>query len=192
MRRGCGFTLVEMLVALAVFTLMTGIAYRGLDAVLNAQARLDGEDAKWRRLSVAFVDLGRSLGAAVDPPLRDGDAPAASGFVARTASLRDDAMHLAFVRMGPSGAQRVAYRLRQDRLERLEWPSVERTPAREPSSVELLTGIRAMELRCLARDGTWHPVWPPAGASGGTVPAAVEVRMRLGSGEELTRLFDLP
>ena len=47
-RSQAAFTLVELLVALAIFAILAGFAYRGLDAMLQSRVRLEAESRKWR------------------------------------------------------------------------------------------------------------------------------------------------
>src|SRR5687768_12193682 len=61
-----GFTLVELLVALAIFALISGFAYRGLDAMLKSRAALEQESRKWRDVTVFVGRLERDLAAVLD------------------------------------------------------------------------------------------------------------------------------
>lgn len=69
MRAARGFTLVELLVALAVVALIGSLGWRGLDAVLGAQAAVQAESRRWE-------DVERAMRALVRDPapyrLRDG------------------------------------------------------------------------------------------------------------------------
>ena len=49
-----GFTLLEILVALIIFAVVTLIAYRGLDQVAQVKLRLDHEAAYWRETNLVF------------------------------------------------------------------------------------------------------------------------------------------
>ena len=52
-----GFTLVELLVALAIFSVMSVVAYRGLNAVLETREHLMVDNRKWRELAVFFAQM---------------------------------------------------------------------------------------------------------------------------------------
>jgi len=65
MSRNRGFTLVELLVALAIFALMSGFAYRGLTAMLDARAALAKESRKWRDTALFVGRVERDLAAAL-------------------------------------------------------------------------------------------------------------------------------
>lgn len=192
-----GFTLIEVMVALTIFALMSGVAYRGLGAVLDARERVDRETRKWRDVSLAFVNIQQALFAAVDRSIRERNgrvAPAFSG----NASVRADEAQLSFTRTGFHGhrgvladLQRVGYRLREDRIEQLIWPVLDQAPRTEPHASDLLGGVASFKLRYLSRDGAWHMSWPMAGDDSIT-PAAVEMTLGLVTGEQVTRLFALP
>lgn len=198
MRRQAGFTLIEIMVALMIFALMAGIGYRGLDSILKASAHVEEDARKWRALGVAFASIEQALASAVDAPVRGTDGLLAAAFAGAAAVRHDEEALLAFTRMGFPGhsgvladAQRVGYRLRRDRLELLLWPVLDAAPRSEPQALELLAHVEHLDLRYLARDGLWHAAWPPAKDSP-ALPAAVELRLRLTTGEQLTRLFALP
>ena len=192
-----GFTLIEVMVALTIFALMSGVAYRGLGAVLDARERVDRETRKWRDVSLAFVNVQQALFAAVDRSIRERNGMVAPAFVGH-ASVRAGEAHLAFTRTGFPGhrgvladLQRVGYRMREDRIEQLIWPVLDQAPRTEPHASDLLGGVASFKLRYLSRDGAWHASWPVPGDDSAT-PAAVEMTLGLVTGEQIIRLFALP
>lgn len=187
-RRHAGFTLVEVLVALALLAMMSGLTFRGLETVLAPQVRLEEEMRKWRALGSAFSAVQQSLAVAVAHP----------GFVFSGESGTAGPASLAFVRTGFPGyegalgdLQRATYRFNGGRIEQVFWPLDDKV-AGAPQAMVLLEGVNAMGLRFLARDGRWLTHWPELNAFRSGLPAAVEMRLVLASGERLQRLFVLP
>lgn len=189
-----GFTLVEMLVALLIFSLMSVLAFRGLNAAFATQAHLDDDNRRWRDVALTFAQLERDVGMAVDRPVRDSvDRPLPAWQGAPTA----DETQLEFSRMGDAwqtGAAadvlRHGYRLRDGTIEQLVWPVLDRGVRGEPVVNALLDRVRRFDLRYLGRDGAWQPAWPAGG--GAPLPAALEVVVELADGRTLTRIFALP
>src|SRR5690242_17423935 len=63
--RAAGFTLVELLVALAIFALLSAFAFRGLNAMLESRATLERESRKWRDVTLFVGRLERDLSAVI-------------------------------------------------------------------------------------------------------------------------------
>lgn len=76
-RRAGGFTLVELLVALAVFAIAMGFAFRALS---GAGASLDGSEHNQMAVRLAQTMLGR-VGRDIDPRPGDMDGRTEDGFV---------------------------------------------------------------------------------------------------------------
>jgi general secretion pathway protein J len=114
-----GFTLLELLVALSVFALVSVMAYGGLRSVLDARAHTDRASRELAELQVALTLLSRDLGQMVARPVRDvhGDPQAPLRFNASA-----DRPRLELVRSSArSGLQRVAWEVDGGRLYRLAW-----------------------------------------------------------------------
>ncbi len=119
MRRHSGFTLVEVMVALLVMSLMSVLAWRGLDGLLKSRditqshlqhsARLQTVVAQWEQDLLALQDSG--------------NAPA----------LSFDGATLRITRQRPSGMQVVAWSLRNGGLYRWEDRPVQTVAALQES-----------------------------------------------------------
>lgn len=190
-----GFTLVELLVALAVFAAMAAIAQAALTAVVQARAALDLRGAAVDATARALAMIERDLRAVMARPVR-------ADLGARLPALLAGEGGLELSTLGRGGAgdastarlERIAYRLGEGRLERLRWPAPDRADGTRPERAPLLDGVVALRWRFLAFDGRWHPRWPPAGAGQplSALPRAAELILeheRLG---RLQRLVELP
>ena len=60
---------MELLVAIAVFSVMAAAAYAGLDSATTTELKLDDEGRKWKNLILFFGHLERDLACFVDRPV---------------------------------------------------------------------------------------------------------------------------
>jgi len=192
-----GFTLVEMLVALTIFALMSVLAYRGLTAVLQTREHLTEDNRRWRDIALTLAQLEQDMSMVVDRPVRDsGDLPLPA-LVGNPQALGANDAQLSFSRMGMAwqtgvlaDVQRHGYRLNNGTLEQLVWPVLDRAPLTEPVVHALLERVNRFELRYLDGSGNWQPRWPLPGVA--ALPAALEVVLELDGGVAVTRVFALP
>lgn len=194
-----GFTLVELLVALAIFAIMSGFAYRALTGMLESREALAKESRKWRDIALFVGRVERDLAAVL--PRR---ATGASGTLLAPLSSAVDATPgpagLALSRSGnmlsgdaAAAPQRVAYRLKDGRVERLAWAGIDAAPRDEPAGTPILSDAAALAFRFLDPKSTeWRADWGLPGNAEEKLPAAVEMTLTLASGERIVRLFDLP
>ena len=193
-----GFTLLELLVALAIFALVSVMAYGGLASVLDQQFATDDIAAQLARLQKTYLLLQRDFEQVVPRPVRDeyGDT---------LAPLLGDSQ-LQFTRGGwsnPAGhprssLRRVAYRLEDQELTRYAWSVLDRAQNSEPLEQPLLDGVTEISSRYLVENDEWQDSWPPAtvAAIGDTetfsLPLAVEIQLEHERFGVVTWLFQMP
>ena len=160
-----GFTLVELMVALAIFAMMAAAGVLMLSGAVNAQgavaAKLDGMASIQRAASLLTVDLAQ----AVPRISRTETGTLAPAFFARGSAGAATAPALQFVRTGRtniddaarSTLQKLEYAFVDGRLERRSYPHVDGAQAGAGSTV--LDGISAAMFRFRDANGAWRDDW---------------------------------
>lgn len=198
MRGVRGLTLIELLVAIAIFSVLSGVSYRALTVVLESRSRIDQETRKWREIALFFVRLEQDLAAAAPRPVRDAGDRLVPAFVGNAAATRPEETAIHFTRTGfatdPAAVEpprRIGYRLRGGAVELLSWNALDLGPQAQPSVTVVLHDVQGLNVRFLNRRGEWVTSWPTSesGVAPTSIPAGVEIAMTFGSGERITRLF---
>lgn len=187
MRRSEGFTLVEMLIALAVFGMLTAAGVTLLTVTARTQQtsdRLLAELGEIRRLGAL---LTADLAQAAPRIYRDRDGRPQRAF---TGGAGESEMLMSFVRGGwddadGPGLQRVGYRLRDGRLRRLSYARVD--GAIEPVEISVLDGVETLRLRYRDDEGAGRERWDPSDPT--RLPAAVELVTGSGPQGTVRQLF---
>lgn len=194
------FTLIEVLVALAIFGILSALAYGALSqTLLSAEMlnqrmdRLQAIQRTMRHLTQDFIqlsprpvrlELGDSMGPALQSDLRSEYA------VELTRGGWSNPVAL------PRGTlQRAAYRLEDDELVRYYWTVLDRTLNNEPIAVTILDGIESLQFRYLIDSGETIDQWPPPTAPGPLGlrqrPRAVEIILTLQDQGEIRRIVEI-
>ena len=212
-RRDAGFTLIEVLIALAITVFVSLIAYTSLSAVMSGVESLRANTDRIYEVNRALMIISRDLRQMANRPVRDefGEIEPAmtGGELAR--------FTLSFTRTGwhnpnahpRSYLQRVNYRLEDGALWRDSYPVLDRAADTEPQTVMLLDEVDELRLTFLSSledlqietgggsiDTTnWVENWViDTSAPGGELaaPVAIEMVLQLPDWGEMRRLYALP
>ncbi|HEY0149504.1 MAG TPA: type II secretion system minor pseudopilin GspJ [Allosphingosinicella sp.] len=167
-----GFTLVELLVSLTIFGMLSAAGVTLLSFSVRSQEAAETRLADLSQLRRASTLLAADLGQAAARMHRDEAGAPLPAFTGGGATI-------GFVRRGwenvdaaarPS-LQRVEYRVAAGKLERLSWPMVDGAPPR--AAVTMLDGVRSIAFRYRSATGDWRDRWDPEKPD--ELPLAVEL-----------------
>lgn len=211
--RQAGFTLIEVLIAMAITALIAAASYTGISNVLTGSEQLRSNGERTRDIGRALRLIERDLRQVVDRPVRDEFGawqPALSGGPLALYSLSvTRAGWFNTLQRPRSDLQRVHYYLEDGDLWRAYNTTLDRAVDAGVQRVMLLEDVDALELRFLAsletlqadrdlvidtRDWALNWVAEPGAAPGALppLPAALELRLELADLGELRSLYELP
>lgn len=188
-RRQRGLTLIELMVALAIFAVLGVLSYRALAEVSTSRTRLEEGFERWRSIGRAMQRIDTDLLQLVAPATSSSPTTSAQAspplLLTRAAS---GGAELQLLRLDEArGVRRVGYRLVDGRLDWLRWSG--RDAFGEPTVEPLLGNVRNVRWRFLT-GGNRVDAWPP-GDRRGTLPDAVILELELPDHGTLTRFIAL-
>lgn len=187
-----GFTLVEMLVALAILAVLGVLGWRGIEGLAHARARIDADTRDIERVVRTLAQMRVDLERRVPDVLYGGDV--GGDRLPPAVELTIDAkgrsgLAVLRSRADAPGAERVTYAVEGDGLARLATPGA--TGGESPSRVVLVDGVLSFGVRVLLTAG-WTDLraYLDAGLAGGRV-AALEVSIERAGGERYVQVVEL-
>ena len=188
-----GFTLLEVLVALVIFALLTLTAQAVFQGVLRNNAVTQAKISRLTELSFAMQQLENDFIQSFPRTVRETGAPGNTVFSAADGLLQSKGDGVMFTRSGwfnpdarlrRSELQKLGWRLQDSQLERVTWRYPDNLPGTEPNQTVVLKSVRQFRLRYY-RDGRWLTQWTAVRE----LPQAVEVTLDLPDYGLITRRF---
>ena len=194
-----GFTLIEVLVALAVFGVMSALAYMTLGQTLNnsqmLNERMDRLQSIQRTMNYWSSELLQAAPRSIRADLGESEPALRSSFAADFSLQLTHGGWPNSAGVPRSTQQRTAYRIEDDELIRYHWNVLDRTVNNIPVATVLLDEIESLTFRFLQSDGEWSDQWPPvnvqAASNSTSLPRAVEITLTLPGEGELTRMVEV-
>ena len=196
-----GFTLIEILIAVAIFAVLAVVSFGSLNSVLRSREHIDAANKKLHQLQLGMTIMQRDFTQLIDASITNefGDI----GYPIIFSKDESESNRLIeFTRSGWSNPadslrstlQRVAYTLEEKTLYREYWHRLNRGPDDLPVRSALLEGIDNIEFEFEDAGQNWHERWPPLTASSNYVglPQTIRVTLYYEDEREVIRLFDLP
>ena len=153
---GTGFTLLELVVVMAIFAVLSVMAYGGLANILTARTQVAQSLERTAALQKGYLRLRNDFQQLRARPARD-------NYGTPQPALQADRGVVEFTRGGwrnplalpRSALERVAYRLEDGRLLRSSWRVLDRATNSEPVEVAVLDQVE--DVRNWRRAGSTHP-----------------------------------
>lgn len=217
MKRLSGFTLIEVLIAMAITVIAAMIAYSGLDNAVKLSETAEVEAERLQKMNRVFDILGKDFRQVIARPVRNADGddiePAFSLDLADQPMLkfsRAGWMNPQSSRFQRSELQRINYHFDGIRLTRYSWQMMDRYQDSVAQEVVLLDNLKAFEVKVLSDVGTvnaagqvvtadkgeWITSWPinnllSQGNAQTTLPIAVEITLDIDGWGKVRRVYEL-
>ena len=202
-----GFTLLELLVAIAIFAIVGALAMGGLHQLVKQREAAAATMERVRDLQRTVMRMSQDFEQLTARPIRD--ATSATDIPALYLSNNGTDI-VEFSRAGwtnPTGInrstlQRVRYRLTDNKLYRDYWTVMDRTLSSAPVQQQLLDKVTSVTLRYMDESRSWQTTWPamqvntnvplPASPVPRSLPVAVEITLTLQDWGEIKRVIEVP
>jgi len=195
-----GFTLIEVLVAMAVFAVLSALAYGTLSQTLTGAGVLSSRMERLQSIQRTLRVIGQDFLQLAPRPVRG---ELGEGFDPALSTAFGSGFAVDLTRGGwtnpmtiPRGTQqRVAYRVEDDELIRYHWRVLDHTLSNEVVGISMVDGVEAVTFLFMQENGEWVEQWPPTGREGALGlrlrPRAVQVVLDLVDEGEITRLIEV-
>lgn len=206
MKAARGFTLVEILVAVAVAAILAAMAFTAMSQAMENRERVRQAQQRLIALQGTVRTLVQDFSQVAPRPVR---MPVGEGYQAAVLGARssDTASQVILTRAGwsnpaglqRSGLQRVRYEVRDGVLYRDYWTALDAQSEPQPVQRVLLEGVEAFTVRYMNDGRQWQETWPPQqpGAQSEDLrflrwrPVAVEITLQLADWGTITRLIEV-
>ncbi|AUM10829.1 type II secretion system minor pseudopilin GspJ [Escherichia coli] len=184
-----GFTLLEMLIALVVFSSLSLGAFQVLQNSIRADEQSRNKAYRLAELQRAFSQIERDIISMISRRSQGNDRV----LLAAPSLLQSDDWGVMFTRnswQNPFGIQprsdlqRVGYRVQQQKLERLSYFYAEQSATESPNAKTLLNGVEMFRLRFYS-EGAWQDSWNRTTE----LPQCIEIILVVDDFAQITRLF---
>jgi general secretion pathway protein J len=186
--RQSGITLLELLIVIAVFSIMSAAAYSGLQNSLKAEENFSASMKDLEAVQMSLTLFQRDIMQLTPRAIRDafGDNEAAIVLFNGRELRFTRGGNFSSLKLDQTELTRVSYSLQDEQFVRSHWRHLDSTQGDRPLSASLLSKVTNLQIRVLDQNDLWHLDWP---LSDNARIRAVEITIELEDWGEIRRLF---
>ncbi|HLB41283.1 MAG TPA: type II secretion system minor pseudopilin GspJ [Gammaproteobacteria bacterium] len=189
-----GFTLLEILVALFIFTILSMLLVEGLHHVINIQLVTTQHAERLHQLQLTLLMMSRDIEQTINRPVIINSGREEKAFVGNARMFTFTHLGLAnsSETITRSTMQRTRYSYDEQAIWRTIWPVLDQAPQSHAHSRRLLTVAQAY-FQYLDKKGRFHNHWPvEAEGHQEPLPQAVRIYLILPQWGSLSQLYVIP
>ena len=186
--RQSGITLLELLIVITIFSIMSAAAYSGLQNSLKTEENFSAAMKDLEAVQMSLTLFQRDIMQLSPRAIRDayGDDEAAIILFDGRELFFTRGGNFSSLKLGQTDLTRVAYSLRDGQFIRSYWRRLDSTQGDQPLTASLLSKVTNLQIRVLDQNNIWHLDWP---ISAGANIRALELTLELEDWGEIRRLF---
>ena len=194
----CGFTLLEVLVVMSIFSVIAMVSYTMLTQYLDTTERLEEKMRNLQRLQRTFTLLEKDLRYVVNRNSRNSTGETVPAIVVEySAGLPGEIIRMTVSRAGfdPSGPgrlRRVAWQLDNGSVFRSSWDTLDQSEIREFPRINLLANIASFNIEQFSWSDDYGLQQYDPFDQEISVPAGVRITISTEEGVDYIRIFDIP
>jgi len=186
-----GFTLLEILIALFIFTVLSMMLASTLHNVINLQSHIEANATRLRKLQMGLLVISRDIKQAVNRPVLNSFGKEENAFIGTPESFTFTHAGFATQASGSTNAvvrstlQRTRYVWHTQGIWRMTWETLDQTPESHPHSRQLLSNVSAAHFQYLDKEGHFSNHWEAKEA----LPRAIRVFLTISNWGTLSQLY---
>lgn len=194
-----GFTLIELMIAIMIFAIISVISYRTLTSLIMTRDIVNSAQAKWGGISKTINEMSIYINRSIPlTALDENGVPLPSILGKNKISGNFDSQiemttsgFIGDLTYGSSPSKRIGFRYANGNLFLVIWSTLNRAPNTKPDMILLSDQIANFSVKYLYQDRQWYDTWPVNPTDYVTLPIAVKVNIKMNSGEEIMRQWAL-
>lgn len=194
-----GFTLVELMVAIIIFAIISIISYRTLSSLVTTKQVVTNTQDKWSGVVNTISLIGNAWSRSIPLVVRDENGTLIPAVIGKDKLERSSDAQLELTLsgyihdpiFGSIRPRRLGFRFTNGKLYLVTWPVLHRVRTTQPQIDLLMDNVTSFQQSFIYPDKQWRNEWPPAGEPIDTLPVGLKVTIVMKSGETIIRQFIL-
>jgi general secretion pathway protein J len=197
MKYSHGFTLLEMIVAISIFAIISAITFSSLDNFLDGHEVLQERLDELKQLQSAMTIIERDMRFLINRPVRNGYGDTVDALMVDLDQEESNNILEVTVALpnmligGMSELQRVAYRIEGEYFYRINWSVLDKDLDSKEVKRLLVSNLTSVEVSLLVSEGSSLRVVTDM-KDDEKKPDGIEWRFVLKDGNTYNRLFEVP
>ena len=190
-----GFTLIELMVAIMIFAIISVISYRAISSLVTTKQVVTAAQDKWGGIARAVNQMSTGWSRAMPLAARDENGILIPAVLGKNKLDGNFDAQLEFTTSGFIGdtvygsvpPRRVGFRFLNGKLYMVTWPYMNRVPGSKPQVDLMMDHVNTFTVNFFYPDKQWRDTWPMDTGNFTNLPPGLKIYIKMDSGEEIIR-----